>query len=471
MDQKNKKQIIIFGAVIALLIVIIAVVFIVASLPKKGENGDNAPFDLALTFGDDPRTQKNFSWFTKAECEAVVQYYISDAEPGSAFDQSRAASAKGFTDAFETSYPKEGEENSASGKLEQVTLYRHGVYLDGLEPGATYLYRVGDGKNWSASHTFTTAPGGTLSDTGGFSFIIVADTQGFVKSDYEFWAAAFRKASEQYETPAFMVHLGDFTENQDNALLWESYFTLASGLADLTTVPVAGNKDDEVFLDYFLLGTQGGVTGLNGYYSFDYMNVHFSVLNTGDGSKDLSKSQIKWLTKDLSSDGARGAAHRIVLVHKAPYSDRNHADDSEITEIRAQLLPLFEEYGVDVVLEGHDHYYFRSEPATGGGLVKVDYSTSVKTIKGEEVTAFKLSGEDGENGSGVFYFMPGASGVKQHNKGFRDMPEILTAVSELMSGPTFCICDVDESGIYFRTYCVDRYRNAVALVEGWGIEK
>lgn len=468
MDQKNRKIAIIFGVAVIAVIVIVVIVMVVASLPKGEDNDIDRPFDIALTFGDDPVTQKNFSWYTEKESESVVQYYESSEKAGSAFDPGKAVTVKGFTENFDTYYPENEAADSASPRLSTVTLYRHGVYVNGLKPDTAYLYRVGDGKNWSDSYTFKTAPSGSLSD-GGFSFLIVEDMQGFTKSDYSLWGNVGRRALEQCPDASFMVNLGDFTENQDNALLWKYYFTLAPGLQNITTVPVAGNKDDETFLKYFLLGTQEGVTGLNGYYSFNYKNVHFSVLNTGDGNKDLAKSQVKWLTRDLSSDEAQSAAYRIVLVHKAPYSDHNHADDSEIVEIRGQLLPLFEEYGVDVVLEGHDHFYFRSKPVTEGGSRALEYVISEKDLKGDKVSVY--SPADSAEGSGVFYFMPGASGVKQHSKGFRDMPEILAERSELMENPTFCVCDTDEDGIYFRTYTVDRYNYSVKLFESWGIGK
>ncbi len=475
MDQKNKKHIMILGIVIGAMLLILVAVLVAVSVSRNSRNklDEMDPFDIALTFGDDPKTQKNFSWYTVSGPErSIVEYY--PLETGEAatdkFDRTRASSAEGFTETIDTYLPKEGDEYSASAVLEPKSFTRHAVFVSGLSAGKKYVYRVGDGTNWSSPGLFTTAPDSTVSKTEGFSFIIVSDVQGFVYSDYELWAKVFRKSSEMCSDPAFMVNLGDFVERQDNALVWKYYFDLPEGLRNVTTVPVIGNKDDKMFMKYFLLGTKDGVNGLNGYYSFDYMNVHFTVLNTGDGSKDLSKAQVKWLKRDLESANAKNAAFRVVLIHKAPYSDRNHADDSEIVEIRAQLLPVFDEYGVDVVLEGHDHYYFRSEPVTDNGTAVAGYTASVVNSRGESVNVFTLTGENGVPG-GLFYFMPGASGVKQHNKSFRDMPEILTARSIIVDDPTFCICDVTEDHIYFYTYSVDRYRSVTEVVECWGIGK
>lgn len=478
MDQKNKKHIIIFGIVIAAVLLAVTATLIITSVVKNNRNktGSNL-FSISVTFGDDPATQKNFSWYTESGSEkSIIQYYKAaggDTYKGK-FETSRALSTEGFCETVETYVPAEGEEYSASAALEPVSYIRHGVFLDGLEADTRYIYRLGDGTEWSEPGEFTTAPAQGSASGDGFSFIITSDVQGYIYSDYELWANVFRAAMDKCPEPAFMVNLGDFVERQDNSLVWKYYFGLPEGLGNITTVPVAGNKEEKMFLKYFLLGTRDGVNALNGYYSFDYMNVHFTVLNTGDGSKDLSKTQIKWLKRDLESENALSAGFRIVLIHKAPYSDKNHADDSEITDIRAQLLPIFDEYGVDVVIEGHDHYYFRSEPVTENGTIKAEYTVNEVSSRGETVNVFTLSGSgsdtEGSGGSdGVFYFMPGASGVKQHNKSFREMPEILAARSELLSDPVFCICDVSEDHIYFYTYALDRYRLTTKVVEFWGL--
>lgn len=473
MEHSNKKHAILLIILTAIAVLTVVLVLVITNV-GRGRNGTGTELlNIAVTFGDDPCTQKNFSWYTEDDSQnAVIQYYPASEsdKAGAKFETSRAVTAEGFTERLDTYIPKAGEEYSASAALEPKSYTRHAVFVTGLEPGMRYMYRIGDGKNWSDTAEFTTAPDSSVSAGNGFSFLIVSDMQGYIYSDYELWGKVFGKAMDKCGSPAFMVNLGDFVERQDNALVWNYYFGLADGIENVTTVPVAGNKEDKMFLKYFLLGSRDGITGLNGYYSFDYMNVHFTVLNTGDGTKDLSKSQVKWLKNDLSSDKAKSAAFRVVLLHKAPYSDRNHADDSEIVKIRQQLLPLFDEYGADVVLEGHDHYYFRSEPVVSDGTVKAEYESSTVSAGGEKINVFTMQ-KNSSGSSGVFYFMPGASGVRQHTKEFRDMPEILTARSIILDDPTFCVCDVTEDHIYFRTYEVDRYKLTTAPVECWGIQK
>ncbi len=474
MDGRNKKAILIFGLALLLLLAAVAVIFIVSGMSGSGRKA-LAPYNVALTFGDDPKTMKNVNWYTEKETsKTVVQYHEAAAGSGTGgsprFDSSLASEAEGFSERIDTFRPEKGQEHSATAALETVSVYRHGVYLTGLRPGTKYVYRAGDGSNWSAAGSFTTAPDADPAGNNSFSFLIFSDMQGFIYSDYELWGNVFEEGLETCPDPAFMVNMGDFVELENNSAVWNYYFSQAKGMNNLTTVPVTGNKDEKMLQKYFLLGSLEGVNALNGYYSFDYMNVHFTVLNTGDGNKDLSKSQLRWLQKDLESDSARNAAYRIVMIHKAPYSDRNHADDIEIVQIRSQVLPLFEQYNVDVVLEAHDHYYFRSVPVTGGGLAKAECEENIVTRDGKNVTVYSPSAGR-ETIGGPVYFMHSSSGIKQHNKSFREMPEIIAARSELLTNPTFCVCEVGEDGIFFHTYALDRYRLTVSTVESWGIKK
>ena len=470
MKDKNSKNLLIFGiALVAILAVTAAILIMTECSKRNGTTGDGYPFDLSVTIGEDPATQKNFSWCTDGGAEkSVVQYYVDN---GREADFSGEISvAEGFCEYLETGWAAAGQDYLAGSELDKKAVLRHGVYLSGLRPDTKYVYRAGDGTHWSEAGSFTTAPEGTAVSGDGFSFLIFSDTQGFVQSDFTVWGKVFDLTLEAFPDASFAVHLGDFTEIQLNGAAWKNYFGASENLKNVTFVPVCGNKDNKMFLKYNLLGSSGGVNALNGYYSFDYLNIHFTVLNTGDGSKSLSKAQMKWLRSDLESDGAKNADFRIVLIHKAPYSDRNHADDSEITALREDLLPVFDEYAVDVVLEGHDHYYFRSEPVADGGNGIAPYNTEEKQIGGETVKVFTPAG--GTDGiGGVFYFMPGASGVKQHSDSFRDMPEIFTAVSYLQDDPDFCVCTVKDGKIYFFTYEVNTWKKSLSLIEAWGIER
>ena len=110
--------------------------------------------------------------------------------------------------------------------------------------------------------------------------------------------------------------------------------------------------------------TESGV-----YYSFDYNNVHVSVLNTEALNDDnaLTDEQIAWLKKDVKK--SVDADWHFVMFHKALYSHGSHYKDKDVIAMREQLGTLMPQLGIDVVLTGHDHVYLRTASLAGNEKV------------------------------------------------------------------------------------------------------
>jgi acid phosphatase len=86
------------------------------------------------------------------------------------------------------------------------------------------------------------------------------------------------------------------------------------------------------------------------YYTFKSGSAQFFALD----SNYMDPEQVKWLDKELSASGARW---KLCFFHHPFYSHaRKHGSD---VDLRQHLEPLFQKYGVDVVLNGHDHVYER----------------------------------------------------------------------------------------------------------------
>jgi predicted phosphodiesterase len=92
------------------------------------------------------------------------------------------------------------------------------------------------------------------------------------------------------------------------------------------------------------------------YYSFKKGNATFFALD----SNYMDSSQLSWLETQLQTTNT---PWKICYFHHPLYSDgRFHGPD---TDLRAVLKPLFEKYGVNVALSGHDHVYERTKPEDG----------------------------------------------------------------------------------------------------------
>jgi len=118
------------------------------------------------------------------------------------------------------------------------------------------------------------------------------------------------------------------------------------------------------------------------YYKIGAKGVDLYALD----STYMDPAQVEWLKRELS---ASTAPWKICFFHHPLYSDaRYHGAD---IDLRAQLEPIFEQYGVSVVLSGHEHVYERVQPhggiyyfvsGSGGQLRPHDLRRSADTAKG-----------------------------------------------------------------------------------------
>lgn len=100
------------------------------------------------------------------------------------------------------------------------------------------------------------------------------------------------------------------------------------------------------------------------WFSFDWGFVHFVGLD----SEMMGPEQVAWLEQDLQSTQNDWV---VVFLRHPPFSSGSHGSNANVQEL---FVPLFEQYGVDLVLAGHDHHYERIIPiegvqyiVTGGG--------------------------------------------------------------------------------------------------------
>jgi hypothetical protein len=193
------------------------------------------------------------------------------------------------------------------------------------------------------------------------------------------WMAAAR-AAFPFE---LVLMMGDNLYGGENASAYEQKFArpyaplLDDGVRFYASL---GNHDEtnQAFYEPFGMGGER-------YYTFKPQNdVRFFALD----STYLSPEQLEWLETELARSSSRW---KIVFLHHPIYSSGGK-HGSDVT-LRKVLEPLFVAHGVDVVLQGHDHFYERLEPQQG--IYYFVSGASAKLRRGDiDETAIHAAGFD-----------------------------------------------------------------------------
>jgi len=250
--------------------------------------------------------------------------------------------------------------------------WHYSALLEGLEAGTRYYYRVGSDENWSEWISFTTAEDSFAP----FSFVFLGDPQVGLRS---YCPRLFRKALRTAPDARFWLFAGDQVNVGDSDQEWGDFFSAGSWIfRETNIIPVAGNHEYPRSAD--LLGREltplwkphytlplNGPEGLDETaYWVDYQGLKLIVLNntvvTNPHVNEKAEEQRDWLAGVLEENEARWT---IVSMHQPIYSTGSERDNPELQKL---LLPLFDEYGVDLVLQGHDHTYGRTYPLKAGQI-------------------------------------------------------------------------------------------------------
>lgn len=336
--------------------------------------------------------------------------------------------------------------------------------VTGLEADTKYFYRVydADEKIYSDAGSFTTAP-----TDGTFSFISMSDSCVKDTTSLKLAVSTIEAAELAVKDSRFILHSGDLlglasTKN------WQIFLSGADEVLNSTVIaPAAGENDEEGFNEYFNVGNG------EGYYSFDYSNAHFVVLNTNDDETQcLSQEQLDWLKQDVNEAHENENTDWVILnLHKGPYTSGSHADDTEIAELRKVLLPLIDELDIDLVIQGHDRILGRTYSLKDGEISDERAYTEVVNGKRFDYTI---------DPEGTVYLQPGASGreISQQISSMDDLDEYIAlfersdqrAGSSAGTVQTFAGITIDGNRLSVSVYEVKKSMNPT-MIEGFGIDK
>ena len=405
------------------------------------------PSGVAVTFGKDAATSRNISWYTKVSVKGTDIEIVPYSENPVFTGEPTLDGVVEKTVRTQREYP--GIDFGVFGILGySFDVNRHELTITGLEPGTKYCYRVGDASKgwWSKPAVIETAD-----NSDEFTFFHMSDSQAGIERQYEVWADTVASAYEMYPDAAFIMHTGDQVDSGTNFKQWNWSLNCASeNLMNSVLMPTTGNheKSNASVTDNFMISNipeQTLETGV--YYSFDYNNAHFMVLNTNDLDENggLSKNQLEWLEKDANSSDKQW---KIVSLHKAVYSNGSHFDDDDVNGLRDQLSVLMPELDIDIVLEGHDHVYLRTDVMSGNEIVDYD----AKTVVSNNSTYNTKNDADG-----TIYAIDGCAGVKYYQtKDDTATDELFPRAEAIVKtkAPIFSAIQIKGDMLFFNAYKV-----------------
>lgn len=295
--------------------------------------------DVTLQPGAD-ETQMNFAWSLRGykATESIVEIAPAAAMADGVFPE---AAAQAFTG--ENVWVDAG--------------YRaHEVIATGLAANTEYVYRLGDGANWSGVFSFATR------DSANYCAILVGDPQlgasGDAAADGLAWQGTVTRALTTFPDSSFILSAGDHVQASGSETQYETFFAPGE-LRSIPFVPTVGNHDDnQLFMRHFNVPNEStyGRT-VSGYdYWFTYGNTLYMVLNSNNRNAEEHGA---FMEKAIAAAG-EGITWKIVLFHHAIYSSAAHSVELGILSLRLMLYPLMDTFDIDVALSGHDHCYTRT---------------------------------------------------------------------------------------------------------------
>jgi len=412
-----------------------------ASLNSYAATYTNYPEAVVCTPHGDLKTSVGFAWYTNTEVmDSVVQLRVAGDSRDFGTDPNLT-----FTGTCETiSY---GE----------LTYNVHKVVATGLRPGTKYEYRVGAQGYWSDAEEslngvgyFETAPESEEE----FTFINIGDLNISSEGSARAFGNALQRVMNLFPTAKFITQNGDTAEDtKDNGKKenqWEYIFHYAQPyLKNTIWIGAIGNHDnvpdDSVYRQHF---NYKPVDNNGLYFSFDYSNVHFLVLDTNNNHQ----KQVDWALYDVVKNNKKW---NIAFFHKPLYSNGNHYMEESVRKV--WQTPLCDILGIDIMFTGHDHVYNR------GYYLKdrLPVSDEINKEEGEENIV--------TDPIGTLFVLPNCAASKFYTPKEENLDYI--KVSAQPNKSTYAGVTVTNDTLKYKVYCYDSETGTDVLLDQFGMRK
>jgi 3',5'-cyclic AMP phosphodiesterase CpdA len=273
-----------------------------------------------------------------------------------------------------------------------------------LLPDTEYVYRITDrGADVTTPENIIRTKNHSADS---FTFAHVSDSQAGSTEFGRVMAAISDNAD-------FVIHTGDVVQHAQYEYQWSE---MLDGnyqyVAGMPIMPITGNHETSYNGTTYAIDNhfnndlpEQESLSLGYYYSFTYGDVKFIMLNTNDlEDNKLKAEQYDWLISELESNTSMWT---VVSMHNPMYSVGKYGADETRNAIalalRDQLCGVFAQYGVDLVLQAHDHAVSRTYPINGDGDPTAE---NTETVDGVEYIV---------DPDGVIYVMHGPAGTQQRS--------------------------------------------------------
>ena len=314
--------------------------------------------------------------------------------------------------------------NLNQSKIVSGSFTDHEVIISGLTSNTIYYYAIGDSNGQIAGanndHYFKTSPPAGTSQP--YTVWVLGDSGFFGNDDQESVRDAYYNYIGNNHTDMVLM-LGDnaYSDGLDSEYQNGFFEVYPQKLRSTVFWPCPGNHDygaenglDADYYDVFTLPVNGEAGGLASntekYYSFNYGNIHIISLDSHDEDRSTNSPMLTWLENDLAANVQDWV---VLIFHHPPYSKGSRDSDvfEEQIEMRENVVPICEQYGVDLILSGHSHSYERSRLIHGHYGYSSSYDPLLHNIDGGDG---RIGGDGAyqQNGNedGTVYMVSGSSG-------------------------------------------------------------
>lgn len=280
----------------------------------------------------------------------------------------------------------EKQDGSGSGESPNLRTdgYPNHYIITNLTPGTRYNYKIMFGEYWYFSGDFMTPPVDNATET---TFYAYGDTRTQPADHNDVVHVLRHDAVDNGMADirqTFVLHTGDFVHRGLDDSYWDNdyfayrhYVSTNEFLASFPIMPAIGNhefkdSDGTVDMDAYrfralwpnpLYPTPAKGSTQSYYYSFDYGPVHISIIDPYSISYAPGSAQYEWLQSDLENTAKQW---KIVVCHHPFYDAGSGSPKGDVGNyadtrtLQSDIQPLLEKNNVQLVLQGHRHYYSHS---------------------------------------------------------------------------------------------------------------